>query len=165
MNEKQTSNDLPNDEALVAYLDGELSAEQRMHVELQLAKDANYRQQLSQLQQSWDLLDALSKAETDEELTRSTIAMVAQDQRTATADRKGLASLYGRLPRHWMTLAVAALIGFLAIRLPMHAGRQQELRDLPIAHNLDLYRYAEGVDFLERLQAEGIFAEEESHDL
>lgn len=153
------------DEALVAYLDGELSAELRQRVEQQLATDVDYRRQLNQLQQSWDLLDTLSRAETDQELTRSTIAMVAQDQRAATTDAPRVAPARRRLPSRWISVAAAVVIGFVAIRVPLRAWHHRQLRDLPIAKNLELYRYAEGMSFLERLQAEGIFAEEESHDL
>lgn len=166
MNDKHTnSGDNAIDETLVAYLDGELSADDRQRVERRLSTDADYRQQLNQLQLSWDLLDALSRAETDQELTRSTIAMVARDQRESSTDRRVASPVRRRLPSHWLAVAAAAVLGFVAISLPMRVRNQRQLRDLPIAKNLELYRYADGVEFLERLQAEGIFAEEESHDL
>ena len=79
MNDEHASTRI--DESLVAYLDGELSGEQRQRIEQRLAKDADFRRQLNDLQQSWDLLDTLSRAETDQELTQSTIAIVAPDRR------------------------------------------------------------------------------------
>ena len=47
----------------------------------------------------------------------------------------------------------------------MRVWRNRALRDLPIAGNLELYRYAEDIEFLELLRSEGVFAEEESHEL
>jgi anti-sigma factor RsiW len=71
----ETQEDFPAD--LVAYLDGELDAQQTQAVEDRLSSDAVYRQQLRELQQTWDLLDQLPKADVDETFTRTTLSMVA----------------------------------------------------------------------------------------
>src|ERR671922_129363 len=74
---------------LVAYLDGELPPDECRGVEERLATDADYRQQLRDLDQAWEALDALPATNVDDQFARTTIEMVtvaAQrdiDQRTA----------------------------------------------------------------------------------
>ena len=123
-------------EELVAYLDGELDADASREVERRLSQDAQYRQKLRQLQRSWDLLDVLSRAEPDQELTRTTIAMVARNAHESPPDRQQTSlAVRDRLPWHWLAVAAAVLVGFVAISLPVRAKQNRGLRDLPIARN------------------------------
>src|SRR5436309_16121369 len=64
-------------EQLVAYLDGELDAEQTRQFEERLARDANLRRELLLLQRSWDMLDRLPRADVDAKFTRTTVEMIA----------------------------------------------------------------------------------------
>ena len=49
----------PDDELLVAYLDGELDSEMRSDLEQRLMDDASLRSRLQTLQRGWDWLDEL----------------------------------------------------------------------------------------------------------
>src|SRR5437868_11163307 len=86
------------DEEIVAYLDGELGADEQARVEIKLRENAAYRLRLNQLQQAWDLLDNLRGTEADDEFTASTVAMVAvqaeqeaQSQQMRTVRQRSLA--------------------------------------------------------------------------
>ena len=167
MNEHPAQNpDATSSEELVAYLDGELNAADRQRIEERLAVDAEYRSQLGALQESWDWLDMLPRATTDHQLTQTTIAMVAQrEQEESRGRRSRAARTFRPFPRPWVYIVAAAMIGFVVLSLPLRALRNRNLRDLPIANNLELYRYAEDIEFLELLHSDGIFAEEETNDL
>jgi anti-sigma factor RsiW len=146
---------------LVAYLDGELPPPERREVEQRLAQDEHYRRTLRQLQHSWDLLDELPKAETNDAFTQTTLDMVAvnvkQDVEQTTA-----VQVNRRRTAQWLGLggAVAAcLAGYLFVSALAGREDRQLLRDLPLVQNLDEYRYAESVEFLRMLEKEGIFVE------
>ena len=49
--------DSPPDDDLIAYLDGELSAEASDEIERRLSEDANLRRRLQLHQAAWDLLE------------------------------------------------------------------------------------------------------------
>ena len=49
----------PTTDELVAYLDGELTADECRRVERRLASDADYRRRLTELEQAWSALEAL----------------------------------------------------------------------------------------------------------
>lgn len=148
-------------EELVAYLDGELDTESNRRVERRLARDAEYRQRLHGLQQSWDLLDQLPQADVDDSFTESTIAMVAlqtsdDHQRAQRTDSRQKRLMMGSALACAILMFVAA---FSATR--WWAGRQDRklLRDLPVIENMDQYRYAESIEFLRLLEHEGLFVE------
>jgi len=65
------------DEELVAYLDGELDSQATKRLEDLLASDEPARKRLSQLANSWELLDQLPRATVDDLFTRTTVKMVA----------------------------------------------------------------------------------------
>ncbi len=174
-------------EILVAYLDGEVSTEVRVAIEQRLADDADYREQLVKLQQTWQLLDQLPTAQTDANFTRSTIAMVAVDvkreltgsQTTATPSLNGnhqqpkeLGSLTRELEiatspsrSAWgyglMAVIAALAVGFLAVFLPLQNQRRAALKDLPVVESLELYRYVDDVEFLKLLDDAKVFEVED----
>ena len=147
-------------EEIVAYLDGELSAEARAAVEQRLAEDANYRDSLVQLQQVWQWLDRLPLTDADPGFTRNTLAMVAVDTQAAAPTLAGTKSAL----RAWAPLIGAAVVlaamAFAAIYVPSYWRYQSELSDLPVAHNLEVYRYAESLEFVRQLDAQGLFPED-----
>jgi anti-sigma factor RsiW len=148
-------------EELVAYLDGELDMETNRRVERRLAHDATFRRQLRELQQSWDLLDHLPRAEVDESFTESTIAMVAL--RTSD-DRRSTETTDRRHSRFVLVSAAACAVAVFAAAFSATrwwAGHQdrQLLQDLPVIERIDEYRYAESLEFLRLLEREGLFVE------
>lgn len=144
-------------ETLVAYLDGELDAEQERRVEQLLSTDERVRLELQRLQSTWDLLDRLPRSAVGGDFTRSTVEMVAlsveQDVRPAPL------AVRRRVPIIAGGLAVACLLSFLAVRLSLDPN-QRLLRDLPIVEHLEAYRQTPNVEFLRQLDKAGAFDEE-----
>jgi anti-sigma factor RsiW len=149
-------------EQLVAYLDGELDAEERAEIERRLSEEPRSRELLTELQRSWDMLDILPQAETPESFTRSTVEMVAvtaaEDESQRRAKRKVTRWL------GWLAVAalavVAALIGYRGNMRQLDARNQALLRDLPLIENVDAYRHIDDIEFLRKLDESGIFAPE-----
>ncbi len=110
-----TQEESPDSELLVAYLDGEVSDAERQDLERRLANDASLREQLAGLQKSWHLLDRLSTAHADDAFTRTTISMAVQSAREVMDHPAVPASRRGRQAA---IIALAALLGFLIVRLP-----------------------------------------------
>lgn len=155
---------------LVAYLDGEVSTEERERIEQRLTDDDAYRSQLVELERSWRLLDRLPTAEQDRDFTKSTIAMVAADLSGTganAADGKRDGAKGFQIP--WAKLlatAVACAIGFLAVVfavvLPNRGQLTTSMQDLAVAQNFDLYRYTGNIDFLKVMHEEGLFRDDAS---
>jgi anti-sigma-K factor RskA len=147
---------LPDRELLVAYLDGELDADEARHVEQLMARDARVENEVRRLERAWSLLDRLPRAAVSPSFTESTVEMAAlavQDElRVADGKRRGAA---------WSAALVAAcIVGFLAARLWPDANRQL-LRDLPLVDNVEAYRQTPQIDFLRELAKSGVFDGEE----
>ncbi len=155
------------DELLVAYLDGELAADEQVRVERRLADDAQFRNRLAQLQRAWDLLDSLERAEADENFTRSTVEMVA----VKAADDVQSARARSRLRQTWLYLVgasamtVSLLAGYLLLSRYLDRPNRELVRDLPVIERVDEYRNAESVEFLRQLHDQGLFAQEVNDDL
>jgi len=152
------------DEEIVAYLDGELDREAALAIERRLADDPAYRARLTRLQQAWDLLDNLGRTEADENFTQSTVAMVtvkASDESTA-----GLSQARRRKMLGWAGLGglalVAAVAAFVAVDRRLNSENRALVRDYPVIERFDEYSNVESVEFLKRLQKEGLFAAEVS---
>ncbi|MCH5374856.1 MAG: hypothetical protein JJ992_12850 [Planctomycetes bacterium] len=97
-------------EELVAYLDGELDTDSNRQIERRLSRDLTLRHQLRQLQQSWDLLDHLPRADVDESFTQSTVAMVAL--RAADEKREAEATEIRHGRSLWMGSVACAAAAF-----------------------------------------------------
>jgi anti-sigma factor RsiW len=167
-------NDSPNNakldesdrEQLVAYLDGELDAEQCRQIEQRLAEDEQYRLQLKRFDEAWELLDQLPRVDADDTFTRTTVAMVA-----LAAEKDAERANRGRRLRAWLgwscavtAIVAAAVIGFFAARVRFDRPNRQLVRDLPVIENVDVYHYAESVEWLEMLDESGLFADDEELD-
>ena len=81
--------DTPDTDELVAYLDGELSADECRRVERRLASDADYRRRLTELEQAWSALEALPPTMVDDDFARTTIEMVAVAAERDVSERVG----------------------------------------------------------------------------
>ena len=91
-------------EELVAYLDGELPPEECRHIEARLAADADYRQQLRDLDQAWEALDALPTRKANDDFARTTMELVTVAAQadasavTATATALGCGAPLAQFP-------------------------------------------------------------------
>ena len=157
----------PTEPDLIAYLDGELPPEQAGQLEGRLAQDPGLRDELRQHQQVWDLLDSLPKTDVDETFTRSTVEIVAVSAQEENENETRRVSQRQKLT-WWIAgevLVVAALLGFLIVRLIVSAPNRQLVKDLDLIENLDAYRHAEDIEFLRALEREGLFSVESEDDL
>ena len=150
-------------EELIAYLDGELSADRVAAVEEQLSSNAEVRSDLQQLSAVWDCLDELPRTTVDEKFTSSTVEMVALSaERDLHARRAGA-------PRRWLLLAsacaVLTLAGYALAVMVWPNADDRLLIDLPVVANLDLYQQVDNVDFLRRLTGEVTWNEDPPIDM
>ena len=148
---------------LVAYLDGELAADEVAVVEQRLAQDQDYREHLRQLQQSWDLLESLPRTSVNDDFTRSTVEMVTVSVEQQVHQRLNQES-WNRRTR-WVVSGLVAVVfacgGFGLVYERLTRENRQLLKDLPVIERVDLYREVNSIEFLEKLAAEGLFDEEE----
>lgn len=149
---------------LVAYLDGELAAEEVTEVEQRLARDDAYRDRLRQLQHSWDLLDSLPRTSINDDFTRSTVELVALSIGAQVEQRRGQTWWVQRM--RWgvagVIVAIFALGGFGVAYERLTRDHRQLLRDLPVIDRVDVYREVNSIEFLEKLASEGLFDEEKA---
>lgn len=165
MSTPNDDNLVPVDDAeqqLVAYLDGELSDDDRIAVEARLADDYDYRQRLQRLERAWDMLDTLPRVEASESFVHTTVEMisVAASQELETIQDQ-------QQSRKWRVLAitiaaslVAAVAGFGWVSYSASSENQQLLTELPLIENMDKYQKVDEVEFLEQLRNEGLFVSE-----
>ncbi|MDH3717633.1 MAG: hypothetical protein OES79_05875 [Planctomycetota bacterium] len=149
-------------EAVTAYLDGELDAEGSREIEDRLSRDAPFRSRLQRLQQSWDLLEELPRVEADPNFAATTVEVVAVTVREdASQPSNGRGSILLRQVGMLIGATLAAcLVGFLVTTgvagLFKASGviadaDDQLLRDLPVLQHLDKYLVAEDLQFLRAL--------------
>ena len=146
----------PQDQLLVAYLDGELSEMETADLEARLAEDTVLRGRLHDLQATWDLLDELPRTETDRSFLKSTIEMVVM-----SANRKK--AKWHRWPLRISALLAAFLLtcwlAFQYARSLQTQPYQQFVRDLSFLENVDMYDQIQDVAFLEALRDQGVFSD------
>ncbi|MDR2440749.1 MAG: hypothetical protein LBE12_15410 [Planctomycetaceae bacterium] len=134
--------DISSDEAiLLEYLDGELSLQDRQHVEKRLAAEPEFREQLTQLEESWKLLDLLEQNEINKEMVESTLETVilSEEQTIAKIQHQTLWKFSGKM-------VLAGIFLFLLFGISFHLGEHLApdknfwLRTaLPIIDRLDMY--------------------------
>jgi hypothetical protein len=153
--------DYPVNEELVAYLDGELAPEDCRRVEDRLATDDEYRQQLRDLDQAWEALNALPTTAVDDGFARTTIelACVAAQEDLSQRTAQVAAENRGRM-RWWIAAGVAAaVIAFVMVRaLAVHRNKAL-LADLPIIGQLNAFEQVTNVEFLRQLSATNVVDE------
>jgi hypothetical protein len=145
--------DQPAAEELVAYLDGELSPDECRCIEERLAADPNYRQQLRDLDQAWEALDALPNRKADDDFARTTMELVtiaaSEDASTVTAD--AVRAKHRRTAWFAAAAIAGALLGFVAASLLLPNYNRALLNDLPVIHQVDVLRQVEDIEFVRRL--------------
>ncbi|MEM9644760.1 MAG: hypothetical protein AAF989_07190 [Planctomycetota bacterium] len=129
----------PNDERLVAYLDGELDLEARNQLESDLIEDESLRLRLQQLQEGWELLDDLPDSTPSEKLVETTMEMVAADLSLA---RSNAGPPWRRVPMLvWLPLVclLSAGVSYLVLLRQRQLVFDSELQDLALVENLEAY--------------------------
>jgi hypothetical protein len=143
----------PAAEEIVAYLDGELPAQDCRRVENRLATDEAYRHDLRELDRAWEALDVLPAPTVDDGFAQTTIelACVAAEADLSEHSAATKAANRRRVWR-WIAAGVAASVfGFLASRGLIPNRNAELLADLPAIHQLNVLPYVENVEFLRQL--------------
>ena len=141
-------------EEIVAYLDGELSAEESARVEQRLASDEEYRQQLQSIERAWLALDQLPQEYVDDRFSRTTMEMAVKAAATEVQERTMALPVVQRRRRFSSVLAAcaAAALGFLVFRLAWQGPDRALLADLPVVDNVDVYTQFDSPEFIRSLQ-------------
>ncbi len=144
----------PDDELLVAYVDGELESDLRSRLEDRLLAEEGLRRRLQELQQGWDLLDEFPSTTPCEKLVESTLELVVADLAIPHADtsRPRFAVTRFRWPLITLLLSgVAALVAAGSIYAVRATDYQSQLEDLAIAENIDAYYYGRDLQLMRDL--------------
>jgi len=153
----------PEDEELVAYLDGELEVDRAREIEDLLVRDPGTRDRLNDLERTWDVLDKLPRTEPNEVFTRSTIELVLGDARRGQQRTK--AARTRRLMATAMFILAPLVMAagtFWAIRQNQQQPMNDLIRDLHVIQNVDVYSKVPDIKFLEDLRELGAFSIEDS---
>jgi hypothetical protein len=147
----------PVDQMLITYLDGELDEPAAAELEARLADDVNLRGRLLEFQKTWDMLDEVSRTTPQDNFVHSTIEMVvARSGRKKTRWHRWPI----RVALMLVAIAVPAFAGFNVVRYLQMQPYRQFVANLEFWENVDMYDQIDNIEFLERLDAEGLFAEE-----
>ena len=144
----------PDEALLTAYLDGELSSQDRQRLEQRLAHEPKLRQQLTILEETWHYLDLLEQEGTDTEQVETTLktAAVSLLDSPIVPMRMGWCIKWG----------TAILIGMVLFTGSFQFGGQFYLDDpffRRMIERVDMYRAIsdDGLDLLRRLTNERVF--------
>lgn len=153
MSTSPTQPEAPDTDDLVAYLDGELSAEGCRRVERRLSTDADYRRRLTELEQAWTALDALPPTVVNDDFARTTIEMVCvAAERDVKQESTTVAASERRRKKWWIVGALGVAIAAFAATWTLAPSRDRALvADLPVIAQLDVLTDMGNVEFLRGL--------------
>lgn len=145
------------DEALLtAYLDGELSPQDRQSLEQRLANEPGLRQRLTVLEETWHYLDLLELECADVEKIETTLKIAA----VSVAGKPFVPQKI----RRWGTWGITALAGLAIFLVTFNFGKRSELDDPSFRRQierLDMYlaiaNDEEGLELLRYLAIQGVF--------
>jgi anti-sigma factor RsiW len=144
---------------LVAYLDGELAADENEDLDRILARSHTARREVELLTRTWEMLDLLPHPRVPEDFSTRTLERIETEAlKQQLRGEKWLRS--GRraaLGLGWVvSVAAAALAGFLVMYWWPSDSRAL-LEDLPVIEDLDEYRAVGDFEFLQQLHRRGEF--------
>ena len=150
------------DEEITAYLDGELTGETLDKIEKRLASDSVFRARLQDLDRDWMLLDELPQSEVNQNFAATTVEMVAIHEQHP--DNGNYGDSAGQLIQQWVfvgfAVLAACLAGFIlstALAALLSAcgllttNNDAVLENLPVLENLDKYKLAENIAFVQAI--------------
>ncbi len=147
------------DEVLTAYLDEELSPEERSSVEQRLSEDAEFRARLVALERAWEVLDELPRSVPNHSFTKSTVELaVAEMSRELRRSRPWWST--------WLTRAIGYIVVPLLIMIGAYAitysvrmaPYRQLVQELELIENFEMYDKVNcDLEFVELLESYGFF--------
>jgi hypothetical protein len=144
----------PDDELLVAYIDGELGRDDQTRLENRLLDDEQLRSRLQQLQTGWELLDDLPEPLGSLKLVESTLELVVADIIKAKPSSGSAWSRY-RVPITVAAFCLLGVVGSLVIASTIRSrAYQRQLLDLPIVEHLDAYNYGGDLALMRQISAD-----------
>jgi hypothetical protein len=155
----------PDDELLVAYLDGELHRRERSELEHRLLVDEPLRGRLTELQSSWDMLDVLSVDGSGVSLVETTLELAIADidpnstenfkKPSDSFPRRHPRSVgnFGKIAPVFLLCIIAGVVAWSFAAFQTRQQQQNELRDLAFAQDLDAYSYGSDLDLMRALAA------------
>lgn len=150
-----------DEEILVAYLDGELDAEERRQIEHRMATDSDFRNKMASLEQTWNMLDVLETVPVDKTLVRSTMEMLVLDVEKEIKENE-IRRKKRTIPDLLFVILMLFLIGLIGFQLASLVGIRiftVFMRDIPVIEKLDQLQQIDSIEFLEKLNDEGVFDE------
>lgn len=142
----------PDDEQLVAYLDGELDQQSVSEIETKLATDPHLRGRLNELRSAWDLLEELPPVHPNPKFARSTIEMVAMSAASQAETKSDPL-------RSWRLWSVALLVlplmfggGYAIMRSTQRMSEQKALEVLPVLADWDALKWVERYEWLQKIR-------------
>lgn len=144
----------PDDELLVAYIDGELDRKDQTELENRLLDDEKLRSRLQQLQTGWELLDDLPDPAPSLKLVESTLELVVADIVKVKPSSARVWSRF-RLPISVAAICLAGILASFSIAATMKSrAYRRELLDLAIVENLDAYKNGSDLTLMRQLIAD-----------
>ena len=149
----------PDDELLVAYLDGELGRQEQSDLEERLLDNEKLRLRLQQLQTGWDLLEDLPGSSPSMKLVESTLELVVADilkeQPVNETKSRRWAIPAGLL---MLCMIIGTMDYFIENTIRKNAY-QDELDDLVLAGNLNALNYGSDLQLMRELSANRTWAQ------
>jgi anti-sigma factor RsiW len=147
---------------LVAYLDGELDADEARRWEEKLRADPRLRLEADELQRTWQLLDHLPAARPlSAAVSRTLMQLAASEPRRSPKLRVSLSAASWA----WIVALLAlAGLGYLLAPAPRHVhdlDRDPVFQSEPrLIENLPLYLAVENFEYLQSLDTNDLFGED-----
>lgn len=166
-------------EELIAYLDGELDPKAAEAVATRLTLDPNLRAEADALQRAWDILDVLPRPQPSAAFASRTMSQVVPVPGGGSgtqflAPSGPVTATMPAVPSQragagfWLAAGLVILlagaggyVGHRAVAPPLKpVAIDPPLEDVPLMKNLRLYRYADDMDYLKRLDSPELFGDE-----
>jgi hypothetical protein len=145
----------PDDELLVAYLDGELERAERQQLEQRLLDEAPLRTRMQQLQRGWDLLSEMDAPLPHHKLVESTLELAVADILRPTMAQRGRRLYRSRWPLGILAACVLAAATIYGVSALVEAAKfRRQLKDLAIAEHLDAYLHGADLTLMRQLAAD-----------
>ncbi|MBQ4203151.1 MAG: hypothetical protein II655_05580 [Thermoguttaceae bacterium] len=149
----------PIEEEISAYLDGELTPEERGAFEAKIANQPELKARVEEVRLAWDALEALEADDPDLELTEKTVDRLNSETQT---ELKTLEAQETRKRRLFRTVglagaAAAFAIGYLLFSVLFPSVEKRRERDYRVVERLPLLVAIDDINYLYALEEANLF--------